>query len=169
MQIVTASRTMANAKPRFRNEEYWSEVLEQKEEIITELKGEIGRLKLKLSHQAEDYELALAELKLQYYGRRSLGTSYAAIEKRICRVFAISKAELRGPGRERHLVLARQCTLYWARRRLGLSYPALGRHCGDRDHTSIIHAVTEYPKKRRKMGRNIEANVTIRARKLRKA
>ncbi len=55
--------------------------------------------------------------------------------------FGFSIDELCGPSRRRPLVIARQIAMYLFRELTDYSYPAIGREFGDRDHTTVIHAV----------------------------
>ena len=55
--------------------------------------------------------------------------------------FGFSVDELCGPSRRRPLVIARQIAMYLFRELTDYSYPAIGREFGDRDHTTVIHAV----------------------------
>jgi chromosomal replication initiator protein len=48
-----------------------------------------------------------------------------------------------GPLRTRPLVTARQVAMYVMRELTEYSYPAIGRVFGNRDHTTVIHAVTK--------------------------
>jgi len=56
--------------------------------------------------------------------------------------FGISVEELVGPSRRRPLVAARQICMYVVREMLpDTSFPAIAREFGDRDHTTVMHAV----------------------------
>jgi chromosomal replication initiator protein len=55
--------------------------------------------------------------------------------------FGFDPIELTGPKRQRPLVRARQVGMYLFRELTDYSYPAIGREFGDRDHTTVIHAV----------------------------
>jgi len=56
--------------------------------------------------------------------------------------FGITVEELVGPSRRRPLVAARQISMYVVREMLpDTSFPAIGREFGDRDHTTVMHAV----------------------------
>jgi chromosomal replication initiator protein len=55
--------------------------------------------------------------------------------------FGFSIEELCGPNRRRPLVTARQVSMYVFRELTDFSYPAIGREFGDRDHSTVIHAV----------------------------
>src|SRR5262245_5330032 len=55
--------------------------------------------------------------------------------------FGFSIDEITGKSRRRPLVTARQVGMYVFRELTDLSYPALARESGNRDHTTVIHAV----------------------------
>ena len=56
--------------------------------------------------------------------------------------FGITVEELIGPSRRRPLVAARQICMYVVREMIpDTSFPAIAREFGDRDHTTVMHAV----------------------------
>jgi chromosomal replication initiator protein len=56
--------------------------------------------------------------------------------------FGVSVEELVGPSRRRPLVAARQISMYVVRELIpDTSYPAIAREFGNRDHTTVMHAV----------------------------
>jgi chromosomal replication initiator protein len=55
--------------------------------------------------------------------------------------FGFSIDEITGKSRRRPLVTARQVGMYVFRELTDLSYPAIAREFGNRDHTTVIHAV----------------------------
>jgi len=61
-------------------------------------------------------------------------------------MFGLSIDDLRGKSRSRPLVTARQIAMYVLREMTDFSYPAIGREFGDRDHTTVMHAVTKISK-----------------------
>ncbi len=61
-------------------------------------------------------------------------------------MFGLSMEDLRGKSRSRPLVTARQIAMYVVREMTDFSYPAIGREFGDRDHTTVMHAVTKISK-----------------------
>ena len=61
-------------------------------------------------------------------------------------MFGLSMEDLRGKSRSRPLVTARQIAMYVLREMTDFSYPAIGREFGDRDHTTVMHAVTKISK-----------------------
>ncbi|MEA2842518.1 MAG: chromosomal replication initiator protein [Actinomycetota bacterium] len=58
-------------------------------------------------------------------------------------MFGISVDDLCGKSRSRPLVTARQVAMYVLREMTDFSYPAIGRAFGDRDHTTVMHAVSK--------------------------
>ncbi|MBL78068.1 MAG: chromosomal replication initiator protein DnaA [Acidimicrobiaceae bacterium] len=56
-------------------------------------------------------------------------------------LYGFTIMDLIGPSRRRPLVTARQIAMYVFRDLTDLSFPAIGREFGDRDHTTVIHAV----------------------------
>src|SRR3954466_7584333 len=57
-----------------------------------------------------------------------------------CLEHGISREEMIGPGRTKHIVPFRQLAM-WRCRQAGVSLPEIGRHFGGRDHTTALHAV----------------------------
>jgi chromosomal replication initiator protein len=55
--------------------------------------------------------------------------------------YGFSVEAICGPSRTRPLVTARQVAMYLTRELTDYSYPAIGRVFGNRDHTTVIHAV----------------------------
>ena len=59
------------------------------------------------------------------------------------RVFRVPADTITSDSRRRPIVDARQAAMYVARHTTDLSYPELGRAFGDRDHTTVLHAVSK--------------------------
>jgi hypothetical protein len=63
------------------------------------------------------------------------------IENEIMEREGLSRADLHGASRNARIVSARQEAIYRASKATGWSLPRLGRHFGDRDHTTILHSI----------------------------
>lgn len=100
-------------------------------------------------------EMEQAKARAQEYMEKRTHT-YADIERRVCFVFGISKAELHSERRHRRTVLARQAVYYWASALTELSTPAIGRLMGNRDHTTVLYGRNAYIEKRKAMGRYLK-------------
>lgn len=58
-------------------------------------------------------------------------------------MFGVSVEEIMGTSRRRQLVTARHIAMYVMRELTELSFPAIATEFGDRDHTTVIHAVNK--------------------------
>ena len=63
------------------------------------------------------------------------------IIKLVCQTFKISPAALSGKGRTHHLALGRQVAMYLLRIEGGLRYTEIGKILGNKDHSTVIHAI----------------------------
>jgi chromosomal replication initiation ATPase DnaA len=114
-------------------------------------KIEIERRRASARERAEAYAAELRAAGVRY--RPTL----RSIEAKACRVFNLPLSRLRGESRNRHVVLARQFVMYWAARTTALSMAQIGKLMGGRDHTTILHGIKTYPKKRERMGRHVRS------------
>jgi chromosomal replication initiator protein len=64
----------------------------------------------------------------------------ATIIASVAKHFRLPVGELRGPSRQAGVVRARSLAMYLARRLTPLSFLEIGRHFGNRDHTTVLHA-----------------------------
>lgn len=110
--------------------------------------------KIEAIRQLELVRLAEANRAARLDGKAK-GIDLATIESRICKALKVSQAEIRSPRRHHRIVFARQAFFYWAARLTNASYPKIGRFCGGRDHTTIMHGMNVYPAKRAAMGRTL--------------
>lgn len=81
--------------------------------------------------------------------------SFDRIVHRMCHVFGVSIMDLRARRRNEAAVNARQAIYYWSWRLTALSAAQIGWRLGGRDHTTILHGVTVYQRKRAQMGRHL--------------
>lgn len=63
------------------------------------------------------------------------------IQNVICKHFSVTRADLLSACRARKLVRPRQIAMYIAKVITGRSLPEIGRRFGNRDHTTVLHAV----------------------------
>jgi hypothetical protein len=97
---------------------------------------------------------ASVSMPLAYFGYfRPLGpNSIRAIAQRVANQYGISLDELRGPGRSRRVAWPRQEAMYLMRQVMRNGYPRyslplIGAFFGDRDHTTVLHAVRAVEKR----------------------
>jgi chromosomal replication initiator protein len=64
------------------------------------------------------------------------------IQKRVAEHWNIRVAEMSSARRSRNIARPRQVAMYLAKQLTSKSLPDIGRHFGDRDHTTVMHAVS---------------------------
>jgi chromosomal replication initiator protein len=73
----------------------------------------------------------------------------------VSRHYAISKADILSQRRHRSVVWPRQIGMYLAKQLTARSLPEIGRRFGDRDHTTVLHAI-------RKIEKELDGNTRLR-------
>lgn len=121
---------------------------------IRELEGALNRVSAYAGLNRVTLDLAMAERVLSdlLSGSEPRPVTARAILDATAKMFGFSNEDLIGQSRRRPLVTARQIGMYVFRELTAYSYPMIGREFGDRDHTTVIHAVekiTEQMKERR--------------------
>ena len=86
----------------------------------------------------ENLQVWLADF-LKAYDRR---VTIEEIKRRVSDHFQLKVADLESPNRSRSIVRPRQIAMYLSRVLTPRSFPEIGKRFGDRDHTTVMHAVT---------------------------
>jgi chromosomal replication initiator protein len=73
----------------------------------------------------------------------------------VSRHYAVTRADIVSQRRHRSVVWPRQIGMYLAKQLTSRSLPEIGRRFGDRDHTTVLHAI-------RKIDRELAANTRLR-------
>ena len=117
-------------------------------ENIRELEGALIRVTAFASLYGQPLSRELAEEVLRDIVATNQPRPITAdvILQEISRDFGFPIADICGHNRRRPLVTARQVGMYVFRQLTDFSYPAIGREFGDRDHSTVIHAVTKIEK-----------------------
>ncbi len=107
-----------------------------------ELEGALNRVVLQCGDGArpltiENLNIWLADF-LRAYDRR---VTIDEIKKKVAEHYGLKVADLESPNRSRSIVRPRQISMYLARQLTPRSYPEIGRRFGNRDHTTVMHAV----------------------------
>jgi len=110
---------------------------------IRELEGALIRVRAygSLNHQPITRDLAELVLSDIVKAGQPRTITPAMILNATAATFGFSVEELCGPSRRRPLVIARQISMYVFRELTDFSYPAIAREFGNRDHTTVMHAV----------------------------
>lgn len=78
------------------------------------------------------------------------------IQRMVCKHFGVSRTDILSPRRHRSIVWPRQVGMYLAKTMTQRSLPEIGRRFGNRDHTTVLHAI-------RKIEGELEGNARLRA------
>lgn len=80
------------------------------------------------------------------------------VQRMVATAYGIERAELLSPRRTRQFVRPRQVAMYLCSKLLPVSLPQIGRRFGDRDHTTVLHALRTV-ERRRQMDREFESEL----------
>jgi len=109
---------------------------------IRELEGALMRVTAYASLNHTSLTLAVAQEQLaDMITARDRQITPAAILAATSTMFGHAVDDLVGKSRSRPLVQARQVAMYVFREMTDYSYPAIGKVFGNRDHTTVMHAV----------------------------
>ncbi|MBX9851003.1 MAG: chromosomal replication initiator protein DnaA [Cytophagaceae bacterium] len=110
---------------------------------IRELEGVLISLIAQASLNKKEIDLELAKQTLQSIVQdidSEVGIDY--IQKFVADYFGVTVESLKAKTRKREIVVARQVAMYFAKEYTNLSLKSIGYHFGNRDHSTVIHALT---------------------------
>ena len=131
-------------------------IAEKIQSNIRELEGAFIRViaYANLTGQKINKELAKEVLK-DVFSSRDRPVTPELIKKHICKHFNIKQSDLESAKRSRNLSFPRQIAMYICRDLTDLSLPKVGEAFGNRDHTTVLHAVD-------KISTEIKSNESLR-------
>ncbi len=108
-----------------------------------ELEGAVNRLYLTWQHVHAPLTLDIAETVIRdlFQGVEPRRIKIEDILRVISRHFGVSKGDLLSQRRHRSVVWPRQIGMYLAKQLTQRSLPEIGRRFGNRDHTTVLHAI----------------------------
>jgi chromosomal replication initiator protein len=116
---------------------------------IRELEGSLTRLGALASFLQRPITVDFArEVLKDLVKERSAQVTVESVQQVISAQFAVKVTDLKSPKRTRSLAFARQVAMYLARRMAGASLPSIGEKFGNRDHSTVIHAIQVIEKRR---------------------
>lgn len=133
---------------------------------VRDLEGsliKLGAFSMLLSRQVT-LELARQVLRDRIQERRRYLTT-EEIQQVVSAQFRLKPADLKSHRRTKVLVYPRHIAMYLAKRLTNLSFPEIGRQFGDKDHSTIIHAVAQIDA-RAKIDAELRALLTTLTKKL---
>ena len=116
---------------------------------IRELEGSLTRLGALASflHKPITIEFAKDVLK-DLVKERGPQVTVESVQQVISTQFSVKLTDLKSPKRTRNLAFARQVAMYLARKLARASLPSIGEKFGNRDHSTVIHAIQVIEKRR---------------------
>ncbi len=113
-----------------------------------ELEGAINRLYLTWQLMRAPVTLDIAETIIRdlVQGLEPRRIKIEDILRVVSRHFAVSKHDILSQRRHRSVVRPRQIGMYLAKHLTSRSLPEIGRRFGDRDHTTVLHAIRKIDK-----------------------
>ena len=108
-----------------------------------DLEGALNRLIAhnQLTNQPVTQEMAEATLRDLVRNTEPRRVKIEDIQRVVSKHYSVSKADLLSARRTRTIVRPRQIAMYLAKMMTPRSLPEIGRRFGNRDHTTVLHAV----------------------------
>ena len=118
-------------------------IAENVTDSIRELEGALIKVTAyaSITGQRCSYDLAKRVLADLIDNTTKAPVTVKSILEATLKLFDFTLEQITGGSRRRPLVDARQIAMYVTRNMTDLSYPEIGRAFGNRDHTTVIHAV----------------------------
>jgi chromosomal replication initiator protein len=109
---------------------------------IRELEGALNRIVASAIFVGREITVESAREVLQDLLRTSeRKVTVDEIQKKVASHFAIKLSDMSSARRIRQVTLPRQVAMYLAKKLTTMSLPEIGKNFGDRDHTTVLHAV----------------------------
>ncbi|MGH7818757.1 MAG: helix-turn-helix domain-containing protein, partial [Candidatus Binatia bacterium] len=116
---------------------------------IRELEGSLTRLGALASFTQRPITVEFArEVLKDLVKDRNPQITVESIQQIVSSQFGVKIGDLKSPKRTKSLAFARQVAMYLSRKLAGASLPSIGEKFGDRDHSTVFHAVRVIQKRR---------------------
>lgn len=109
---------------------------------IRELEGALIRVAAysSLTDKKMDRQMAAEVLKDILPAKKPVQITIPLIQQKVAEYFGIKLEDLKSKKRTRVVAFPRQVAMFLCRELTDNSLPQIGRHFGDRDHTTVLHA-----------------------------
>ena len=114
---------------------------------VRELEGTLISLMAYCSIHKKELDIEAAKHILDGLGPSPLELSIEAIQQLVADHFKLTQEQLTGKGRKQDVATARHIAMFLVRSLIGSRFTAIGLHFGNRDHSTVIHAVNTVEKK----------------------
>ncbi len=111
---------------------------------VRELEGALVRLIAWCSLHGVEVSLAVAQQCLrQFIDTQVRKVTIEVIQRAVADQFGMRIAELKQKNNSRAIVVPRQIAMYLAKQLTEASLPEIGRHFGDKHHTTVMHSIAK--------------------------
>ncbi len=114
---------------------------------VRELEGTLISLMAYCSIQKKELDIEAAKHIIDDLGPSPLELNIEAIQQQVADHFNLTQEQLTGKGRKQDVVTARHIAMFLIRSLIGSHFTAIGLRFGNRDHSTVIHAVSTVEKK----------------------
>ena len=114
---------------------------------VRELEGSLISLMAYCSIHKKELDIEAAKHILDELGPSPLELSIEAIRQQVADHFNLAQEQLTGKGRTQEVATARHIAMFLIRNLIGSHFTTIGLHFGNRDHSTVIHAVSTVEKK----------------------
>lgn len=109
---------------------------------VRELEGVLVSLIAQASLNKREIDLELAKQALHRIVKNiDVEVNIDYIQKFVANYFGTSIEDMKGKTRKREIVVPRQVSMFLAKEHTNMSLKAIGYHFGNRDHSTVIHAI----------------------------
>ena len=117
---------------------------------VRELEGTLISLMAYCSIHKKELDIEAAKHILDELGPSSSELSIEAVQQQVADHFNLTQEQLTGKGRKQDVATARHIAMFLIRTLIGSHFTTIGLHFGNRDHSTVIHAVSTIEKKCKK-------------------
>jgi chromosomal replication initiator protein len=111
---------------------------------VRELEGALTRLVAWCSLHGVEISLPVTQQCLkQFIDTQVRKVTIEAIQRAVSEQFGMRVAELKQKNNSRAIVVPRQIAMYLAKQLTEASLPEIGRHFGDKHHTTVMHSIAK--------------------------
>ncbi|MCA9349287.1 chromosomal replication initiator protein DnaA [Candidatus Saccharibacteria bacterium] len=108
---------------------------------IRELEGALNQLMAFCDLRNVEPTLEVAKVVFAKLASRPKHISPKQIVERVAKYYRIQVEDIKGPKRDKDIVMPRQVAMYLLRSELKMSFPRIAGELGRKDHTTAIHSV----------------------------
>jgi len=111
---------------------------------VRELEGQLTRLLAWSSMHGVELTVSVAQQCLkQFIDTQVRKVTIESIQRAVAEQFGMRTAELKQKNNSRSIVVPRQIAMYLAKQLTEASLPEIGRHFGDKHHTTVMHSIAK--------------------------